>query len=333
MADMNNRPTTHRDRAQLMLIAGLGLAALLVMLALVLNAVIYTENVASRDAEARDSLEVLRYEHDAVATTHELLIAENEPGTNKTHTSIRANVTRQLGTWSNATAQHAARDAAVVSVSLNESASVDGTRIVQTTERNLTNAGGTPGWSPLTDATAISRFVMTIDREDLVTVTESDPSLQNLTDQNVFSVTVENPTDRYRIFIYDAPTGQRVEIQTEHPSGTLGLACSTLAPTASSTVSIDFLNATVNGDDCEALPDMRNLTGAVTVTITNGDNAHGTYELIGNRDAFDGDINTIVGTDPYGEPVLYAAVIDIRYATPTLTFVNANVRVSGGVWP
>lgn len=69
--------TRPRDRGQLILVAGLTVAVILVMLVLLLNTVIYTENLATRgiDSGAGDAAE---YQATVVGSVEELIERENE---------------------------------------------------------------------------------------------------------------------------------------------------------------------------------------------------------------------------------------------------------------
>jgi hypothetical protein len=66
-----------RDRGQLILVAGLTVTVILVMLVLLLNTVIYTENLATRgiDSGAGDAIE---YRATVVGSVEELIERENE---------------------------------------------------------------------------------------------------------------------------------------------------------------------------------------------------------------------------------------------------------------
>lgn len=78
MADVRpaGRLTPAGRRGQLMLVTGLVLAVVLVALALVLNAAIYTENLSTRNAEAGGD-EALEFRAEVVAGVGDLLDAEN----------------------------------------------------------------------------------------------------------------------------------------------------------------------------------------------------------------------------------------------------------------
>lgn len=325
MADVSGRLAREsEDRGQLLLVSAIGLAALLVMLALVLNGVIYTENVAVRDSDARESLDAIRYTDDAVEVTRSLLYVENgRPAAD--YTTMEANLSRHLGNWSNHSAQHVARDAGVVWVDL--TATQPGTRVVQNAGREMTNRSATTDWSVVEDATAVPVFDMTVARSSLVSVNETPANETELGNQGVFALGFETNTGAKRVYLYEMDDS--VIIQQSDIDGSLDSSCQIDGAEAS----LDVVAGTVDGADCEALAFVLPPDSATDISFEHGSNASGTYELVVDRPAIDDDLHDVAGDDPYGERLLYDATISIRYSTPNLDYNNTDVVVSGGEWP
>ena len=77
------------DRGQLLLITALAIAVILVTVALLLNAAIYTENVATRDTTA-DGAAAIEVRGDIVQSIGGIIEAENRHG--KTQTAVEDSV-------------------------------------------------------------------------------------------------------------------------------------------------------------------------------------------------------------------------------------------------
>lgn len=325
MADVIDRSSGgHTDRGQLLLLSGIGLAALLVMLALVLNGAIYTENVAARDSEARETLDVTRFHHETIDVTESLLRMENERPADD-YATMEANLSRELGDWSNLSAQHYAKDAGVVWVTVEETQ--HGSHIAQDTERELTNRNNTSTWTVVEGATAVPIFRMTADRSSLVELTGTQTNVSDLVNESVFAIEFDSATGTEHVFVYATPG--KVVLHHADTNGDLSAECSTTGQTAT----IDFVAGTLDGDVCGSIEELLPLESATDISFESGSNGRGTYELIVDQEAIDADLNDGAGLDPYGERLLYNATVSIRYATPDLEYANTGVAVSGGDWP
>lgn len=319
MADMTCWPSRTRDssRGQLLLLSALGLAALLVMLALVLNSAIYTEIEASRESTALESSDVLSTQHEALAVASTAIDAENE-GRHRTYEAMRKNLTRHIDTWADLSARHAAVTTRSVTLQLNST--VNGTRLVQNEIRAMTNLNGTENWTPVESATNTRSFAMDITRTSLVDAGDSDTNATVLLNQAVFAVAVTTDSDGWRTFVYR--DGSEIVLRVADPAGEVGPTCRTTA----ANVTIDFVAGTVDGTSCDYLPDLVTETTR-EITFRNGASAGGTYEIIVNSREIDADVvdagdapfESVLGS-PYGERLIYAATVDFAYASPGLTY-------------
>ena len=79
LANIKGRSATRTERAQLLLVTALALAVILVTVALLLNAAIFTENVATRDTTA-DGPEATELREELVQGIGELIETENHKG-------------------------------------------------------------------------------------------------------------------------------------------------------------------------------------------------------------------------------------------------------------
>lgn len=323
MAPLTDARSAGGTRGQLMLVTGLTLAALIVVLALVLNAVIYTENYATRESHAVDGLEALRYEQEAADGVAQLLVRENNRSTG-TYSELKANVSSSVSNWSALAAKHGAVEARSLTTTV--VATTNGTRIAQDDPRNLTNVSATSSWTLANDVTAIGQFTMTVNRSSLVSPTNTSDAA-NLTAEDVYTIILQNGSHVREIYVYE--DSGAVTVRVANSTGELSPGCSV----AASNVTIDLVNKTVGGAPCSDLDRIDTLATPHDVAFRDGVNAAGTYDVVVDQPAIDADTaSPTSGDDPYGQRILYDVTIEVRYVTPGLKYVN-SVRIPGGDWP
>lgn len=319
MADVSARSSTTREsgRGQLLLLSALGLATLLVMLALVLNSMVYTGIEASREPAALESGDVLRTQQDALSVASTAIDAENDGG-HRTYEAMHANLTRHLDIWSDLSGRHAAVTTRSVTLQLNSTK--NGTRLIQDDDLPMTNLNDTGDWTPVDGATAFRTFTMDVERDSLVDAGGNDTNATVLLDQDVFAVAVDNDGGEWRTFVYR--DGSDIVLRVADSAGDVGPACRT----AATHVTIDFVAGTVDGTTCDDLSGLVTETTPIAIDFHNGESASGTYEIVVDSQEIDGDV--IDASDaplgsvlaPYGERLIYAATVDFDYASPGLTY-------------
>lgn len=300
------------SRAQLMLVTGLGLAALIIVLALVLNGVIFTENYASRDTSSVDTLDALRYEHDATGAIAAALVAENAPGTTP-YSIMQTNVSGEMVTWSDLSARHGAIDARAVGIELGTVR--NGTEAVQNASGTLDGASGS-NWTVATGVTELGDAWVTVDTASLVSTPDAT-NASTLRGDGVLSISVTNGSSVRDVFVY-RDAGSNVTVQVAEAGGVLIASCTS----SGNQVTIDLVAATIDGTACAELDVAAAMGTPYSVAVRNGATHTGTYDI------------TVVGTaaDASVRQVLYDATIEVRYVTPDLTYAK-TVRVTGGDWP
>ncbi|MXR19826.1 DUF7261 family protein [Halobacterium bonnevillei] len=143
-----------RDRrGQLLLVAALGLAVAFVVLALVLNAVVFTENLATRNHGQTDS--VVAYERAAEGDVGALLAQTNRHN-NSDSDELAATLTANVETWDANASVLAVGSGHLTQTTVASVA--NGTRVVQSTRRNFSNATGVDDWTAATGVDATRRF-------------------------------------------------------------------------------------------------------------------------------------------------------------------------------
>lgn len=306
------------DRAQLMLATALVLATLFVVLALVMNAVIFTENVATQADASGDVHQVLGYRTAASAALARAASDADAGAT--TPATVRSAFTREVANWSELAASQGAvngRDATLTVVSM-----TDGTRVWQSNAtRTLTNASGAADWTLVDGATGVRSFTLNLSASSLATAA-SDANQSTLQAAGAFELGLTNTTGAtWHVFVYDDATSSAVVVRVQAPNGTLESACT--ATPSNGTVTVGVSNGSVAGAPCDALGFVaRNTFQAVA--FGSGDGARGTYTLeVARLETFvvDGDVVHLGGpSEPWSSPTLYAATVSLDYADPRVQY-------------
>lgn len=308
MADLSG------DRAQLILVAGLALAATFVAIALILNSAIYTENLASR-GEMSGGSEALGYRDAMDASVGELIEYANEHNATS-HGRLHQNLSAGLAEAGNLSTRLEALDGRLATVSL--AGDVNGTRIVEdepTTD--FTNETGVADWTVVEDVSNTRAFH--------VEVTDAAPLVG--AGSNPFTVTVTDGTDTWQLTVTDPGTG--VDVNVEDAAGNLDTCHVSSAP------DIDVTGGTVNGEDCDALVFAEGLTPPYDISYQNANNVQGNYSLVVDNSTLGADPDPThlgtygSGTTPFAAPATYSATVHLTVEGPELVY-ESDLRVAPG---
>jgi len=299
-----------RSRAQLLLVGALALAVVFLSLSLLLNSVIYTENLATRQTHA-DAEKATEFRLAAVDGLDGAI--EHANRRNTTAFADRRDAYRDaVDSWVPILANYSATDGMATDVEPDELH--EGTRIVGANNTTgLVRGDGAGDWTVATDS-KVRRFRLHVDPS---TVGTGDEVRITFDDGTTRTVVIENPG-----------SGPRVRIERPGPDPTCSL----------SDGRIDIGTGRVDGEYCPGLADARP-TGNGAVSIANGDQVTATYSLVVDRhqDGFRTDVDTenyptqctppstpTYGTssadDPYTTPAIYAATAEIGASTRDLDY-------------
>lgn len=312
------------DRGQLLLVAGLVIAITFVLLVLVLNTVIYTENLGTRSNDVGGD-DAIAYERAAVDHTAALLPYQVEDPAIDAEAEFAAELDRWAG-WSR---EHtlAERDHADVSV---EEGNTTGTQIRHTnSSREFTDAGGATDWTLATGVEHTPEFYI----RDLPVDTTTELT-------NVFAVL---SAERFRVVITDdAGNEWWLEIyEDEDADGNPIVVAETNSGNRceiqDSNTTIDLVAGTVDGCAGGIDPFTETVAGTYSIEYENAGNVEGQYGLFVDIDvareanAESGAYNDPAASDPpespYTTPAVYYVTIDITYENDRLTY-ESSVRVS-----
>ena len=322
MADVSIAVDIDSERGQLLLIAALAVAVILVGVALLLNAAIFTENIATRETGA-DGREATNIREATVADIGELIERENER-------ENETDVTDRVGDGIDAMVPLLEREHIRhgIVVDLERQGIDEGERIEWDTEvrpEDFTveredeedNSFQEPDWTLLTDVNAVRAFTLTIDTESLTSLDE--PEAGQLED-GAFGIEFAEPDVTQYVY---RDSG---EVVIANVSGNGIHRCSI--------ASADEVTVDLTGDRLETDEEIRrchrglwptsNSSEISTIEITNGDEAGGEFSL-----TIDDESNADDEDELTSEPAVYAATVDFRYTSAELDF-ETHIEVAPG---
>lgn len=312
-------------RAQLLLVAAIGLAVLLVLLALALNTAVAGELQA---AGAGDSLDAERAALGYVSAAERAVAGLLAPGyggvasgNGTGYTDLRADLDDEVERWDDVAGDEYARDGAATNVTVTNVTFES--RIVDDAGGTFESAAGAENWTLASDTPAVERYETSLEEAALV---ETDACA---TAGACFTLEIEGDSGAvWRLFAY-SPTAGGVEVRVE-PVDASETTCRTDDPSAAVNLTAGTFDP--GGADCGFTTFTDELDPPYTVGYRDAGNATGTYDLL-----VDGTVvpDTIEADDRYDttgspriEPRITSATVAARYQSPDLLY-RAEFRVRG----
>lgn len=307
------RPEAGCDRGQLLVIIALVLGIVFVALAIVVNAAIFTENLATR--ETVDSERTAAFTGDVERAIE---VRYNQTNSNGSHTASAASSTFDdtFRTWTDQRSNVSATEGGFFDATWTTHV---GWRLEQSTDGSFAPADNRDetDWTVAPNARNISAFELNVTREDL----------HNGADTAAFHVLLsDNDSDTWTIYVYRDGDGAIV-VTADDPTTT------PKCTRATDRAVIDVRNGTFAGPECAALVPPTSLDGQLQVEFGNvqatdgPERVNGTYTVVVNR-------SNAVATDDDGEPIKFnrsgeapptasAVVYAVDYTT---TYERADVE-------
>ncbi|WP_232688314.1 DUF7261 family protein [Halobacterium zhouii] len=278
-------------RGQLILVAGFGLAVAFVALALVLNTVVFTENLATRNHDRTD--EALAFEG-AVEQGVGGIVSEVNDNESATYVSLQAELNASIPQWSdNATLLSAARG----SLRNGSLAGVEnGTRLARPSTGKLATG------DLAVDVSETRRFQLFVTPESATGVT-----VEVAGDDDLWSVTVSNSTENPSWT--DVVVSQNGDVVAQNT-------------TKSNTVEVDLTEGLVNGTRVANWTFAGGVDAPYTISVTGDGETTGKYVLF-----VDEQVSDLTTDAPTATPAIYRAYVDISVRTDALTY-ESNVSVA-----
>jgi hypothetical protein len=284
-----------RDRrGQLLLVAALGLAVAFVALALVLNAVVFTENLATRNhGQTGDTLGYERAVEDSAAA---LLVATNVQD-NADYVALRDAFAAGVGTWDGNASVLSAASGQVSAVSVTTVS--NGTRVVQAEARNFSNASNEAAWQAADGVSSTRRFHVVATPTDGTT-----PLTWNVTDG----------TAEWEVRILEnASNTSQTDVVVRNATVELS---ETTVP--ADTVRVDLTAGTVNGSAVANWTFAEGLGTPYDVYVDNGGSANGRYVFV---------VNTSESPFRSAVPGAYHSASDDAFPKTTPALFSATLAV------
>lgn len=310
-----------RSRGQIILVTGFALAVAFVALALIMNSVIYTENLATR-SEAAKASDAVKIRADMADGTAEIIeyVNEHNASDGATYGELATEVRNGVENVSDFVRRYQIVSGQVVELTLIDSR--NGTWINQTyEERPFTNKNHDPDWTVVNESGGARALRMHV----------TDPSmLADLTDPTEnFTVVASNGSDTWRMEVAREGTS-RILVAVEDGQGD-EYTCDV---SWQLDVWINVSDGTFAGSKCRALDFGEGIGPVQNVTYLNGDNNYGTYRILVQKkdvNLNDGglvdDFNA-TGSPPTTDPAIYDATIHVAYEEQRLVY-GTDVTVPG----
>lgn len=309
MADLTPRS---RDRGQLLIITGLGIALFVVLLALALNTAVFGEvHVATTDGNVHEERTAVAYEDSVARGVDDLILPVNDE-TDPEYDARRRALEREIGNWSETTARLHGRDGVSTRVSLAE-AHFETDVVHDNESRVFTNRSGHATWTVVGGMDDAERYEITVTDEAAVAPGDCFGK------DDCFNVTVNGGAWVMSIYEKDSDIAVKVEGEGE---------CTTASPAR-----INLTAGTLDGASCfTPFFEDPDVAAPYAVRYANADNASGTYEItkiVGTEPADEHYYGPESGRSPRLAPRLVAANVTVRYRSSELYYEN-EIRVDPG---
>lgn len=314
-------------RGQLLLVGAVVLAIVIVVLSLVVNTVLFTQNADAEGVSAEiENVEEFGFE--VGTSTRSILLRVNHAAHERNVTTLQANVSQSIQNYSDALERSYATSGTVYATASTWLTTRNGTRLIQPYDRNFTDRTGNGNWIVVssTNETDIGWYLLNVDLRNVsaqqanVTITGSSDSLEYSMnrseggDGNNLTVAVSNSTTDLGTVNCTA-TGGRVLVDLFDGEGSFG-------------------RCTFDGID-------DTLQAPYNVSIENGDRLNGTYSIVtetawaGGSHPWNGSNFPDCEGDPTATtcstPVVWNGSITLTYESRTVQYAQErNITVYGG---
>ncbi len=268
------------DRGQLLLIAGILLAVVFVALALLVNAAIYTENVATRGGDSAG--EALKYQAEVTDSVGKLIDAENAEGRHDNRSDIRGALGDGIDSIDVVTDQNHLRRGAATRIetgSVSAENTTDGVLIRQSDSSEIAN------WT-VDDASGVRAFEMEFESGSV----ESEP----------FNITLGST----ELFIYENDTNDDLVVARDTVGNEI---CSA---DAEETVRFEITDGRFGENPCRF-----ELSDVDEVRLQNNGSVNGGYDVTVATSDAEGFPEGVRATE-----AIYSADLGLRINTPELHY-------------
>lgn len=315
------------ERAQLILVTALILGVALIALVLLVNAAIYTENLATRDPDVGDE-EVLAYEATVVDGVGGVVDRENA-NEYDTYDDVRSNVSASVEVLNGHLERTRLENGIIASMNLSTASYAEGRLIIHNdSSRNFTAEDGSTDWTLAGNVTDARDYVATVHEEQLVLTNAT-----NASSDGAFHVVLDGDSGaEWHAYVYENQSTNETAVAVKPGDVSDPADAEEVCSVASTNATIDFTAGTVDGEACPGLNWGESIAEPYTLEYANGDRVNGTYEVtVNGTDTLDvGDLLLEGSTSsPRYVPAVYSVQLELTYRSPDLEY-TATVRIARG---
>lgn len=291
-------------RGQLLLIGGLGIAMTLVVLAVVLNTVIFTQNLATREAvDSRGPIEFTNAADGGIGGA----VSEANYWNTSSYADLDAEVAKAVSTWAGNATRFGASKGLVTYVELRST--THGSRLFQSEARAWTNDTGETAWTMADNVSGTRRFHANLSQADLAQTDSTD-----LGASSAFRINVTDGSGNWSLYVYEPTTGglNSVNVTAVTPGGSMSTCQATDAY-----ANVDITEATLDGSDC-GFTFAEGVPAPYQISVENGANAVGRYSVIVDQEQADfstslnASYNDTVSENPRAVPAIYSVDLHVE---------------------
>jgi hypothetical protein len=310
MADLNG---PDRDRAQVMLIAAFVLAVSFIAVAVMLNSVIYTENLATRGEDARGS-DGIAYRADMISGTERVIeyVNMNQTGTGDYGSDLRPDLNTSVGSMHTGTATIAAVDGIRTNVSVETT--TEGRLIGQFNDtedsRDFTHFTEGRDWELADNIQGARAFEIDINDSNELNDGSGDP----------FKIRIDDGGSQWEVEIYNDTSTEPVTL--EYGSET----CEIGGPDPE----IDVIAGTVDGEACPNYEFADGVSTPYSIEFFNAHEIRGNFSVVVNSTSANSNLDDDRDSGvPFKDDAIYAATIRILHESAD-HFYETNAKVIPG---
>lgn len=327
--DVFQRAGSGESRGQLILVTGLALAVALVVLVLLVNTAIFTENLASRDVDVGedDALEYRQVIREGVGG----IIDRENAAEYSSYPNVKANSSEGVAELNRRIVRSNLEDGKGTTINTSDATYHEGALVRQTNaSRNFSDKAGSRNWTVATDINDTRGFTTTVEKSELI-----DISLASVDPSDSYHLVLQNSSgDEWHAYVYKDTATNEIVVAVKNASES---SATEICRTADSNATVDFTQGTLDGESCSGLDWARGLEGSYDVLYKNGNETKGTYNMTLNvsgtgsvNDGAGGSLNSGPGSDsPYSVPAVYSVVLNVSYQSPSLEYED-QIRVAPG---
>lgn len=306
---------SYRDRAQLILIGSLAIAVVLIGLTILLNSVIFTENVAESDA-IQVTGDVDEFLTETRHSTQDLALRVNHAQEYDSLSQLEGNMQRNFTNYSRVLGEtHADTGSVYVNVTYDGAPSV-GRRVAQTSDGEF-EKNGSDTWSVYgAGSKYVGWFAMNVDVDN---VSESQHFALRVTNESGSTLAITMKQSGGDLLVNSTIDGNHVSNTSCVPADTR--------------VYVDVLGGQALTGSCSFNTTDFLAQPYTDIRFVNGSAAYGQYAIVVNNDDNLEVASCPVADEPCQAPAIWEATISMKYETGDVAYhstQDVNIYREGG---